>query len=403
MKGYSEIKRLSFLMKKGFLEMYEYKYKCFLLIFYVLFAMFCYPLIIKIKIGDIPYISFAVSEIVHLILFIILFIGVILTIVVIGKPLMAKKIDKEFIKIGLVNHSGEPPHLNRRIVDKHVSNGVVWEFVNNGVSIIDWQNKIEKIESVLNKKVYSIEYSKNSKRKVCIGLLPIKYDCPVLISPNDAFLSNIINCLVVGATGTGKSYCMRIILGKVARYIPNVSITIADYKKSSFSVFEETPNFYGYEECVKCINDFYEEFKLRLEANNDELNKKIRILLIDEYSALLASQDKKSSDNIKNMIGSMLFMGRSLGIRLIIGVQRADSELFKAGARDQFRNIIALGNLSKEQKQMLFSDYKEKMNKVNGLGEGYLLIDGKGIERIKIAPIYDFEELDNDIREALLR
>lgn len=104
------------------------------------------------------------------------------------------------------------------------------------------------------------------------------------------------------------------------------------------------------------------------------------------------------------MVANMLFMGRSLGIRLLIGVQRADAEHFKAGARDQFRAILALGNLSKEQRQMLFSDYKDKMDgRNNGLGEGYLLIDGKGIEKVKVAPIKDIELLNASIRQAMCR
>ena len=103
------------------------------------------------------------------------------------------------------------------------------------------------------------------------------------------------------------------------------------------------------------------------------------------------------------MVANMLFMGRSLGMRVVIGVQRADSEHFKAGARNQFKSILALGDLSKEQKQMLFSEYKDKMNERNGLGEGHLLIDGQDIERVKVAQIKDFDTLNNTIRQAMCR
>lgn len=47
------------------------------------------------------------------------------------------------------------------------------------------------------------------------------------------------------------------------------------------------------------------------------------------------------------MVANILFMGRSLGIILLIGLKRADAEHFKTGARDQFKSILALGNLSK--------------------------------------------------------
>lgn len=74
-------------------------------------------------------------------------------------------------------------------------------------------------------------------------------------------------------------------------------------------------------------------------------------------------------------------MGRSLGVHLIIGIQRADAEFFKSGARDQFGAVLMLGNLSKEQKQMLVPDYRDQMNAVNQRGRGYLFLDGQGICR----------------------
>ena len=52
---------------------------------------------------------------------------------------------------------------------------------------------------------------------------------------------------------------------------------------------------------------------------------------------------------------------------------------------------------------MLFSDYKEKMTDRNGVGEGYLLIDGQDIERVKVAPVRDFGEINASIIEALSR
>ena len=125
------------------------------------------------------------------------------------------------------------------------------------------------------------------------------------------------------------------------------------------------------------------------------------MLLIDEYGALISAQDKKTADELKMMISNILFMGRSLGCRVLIGVQRADAEHFKSGARDQFRAILGLGNLSKEQKQMLFSDYKDTMDERNGLGEGYLLIDGQDIKRVQVAEIKDMEKLNIQIRLAM--
>ena len=101
------------------------------------------------------------------------------------------------------------------------------------------------------------------------------------------------------------------------------------------------------------------------------------------------------------MVGNMLLMGRSLGIRVLIGIQRGDSENFMTGARDQFRAILGLGNLSKEQKNMLFTQFKDSMTERNGTGEGYLLIDGQNIERVKVAEIQDMGALNETIKKAM--
>ena len=52
---------------------------------------------------------------------------------------------------------------------------------------------------------------------------------------------------------------------------------------------------------------------------------------------------------------------------------------------------------------MLFYDYKDAMNEHNHVGEGYLLIDGKDIERVKIAEIKDMDALCDIIRPAMNR
>ena len=247
-----------------------------------------------------------------------------------------------------------------------------------------------------------MESGKWNMKTTHVHVLPKKYDVAKVISPTRE-IYDLINLLVVGATGTGKSYALATILGSVARFTPDVSITICDYKKSSFAQFEDTPNFYGYENVPDGIRAFYREFSERLEANDEKRNAKKCVLLIDEYGALIAAQDKQAADELKMMVANMLFMGRSLGIVVLIGVQRADAEHFKAGARDQFKAILALGNLSKEQKMMLFADHKDELTDNNGVGEGYLLEDGHGIERVKVALIDDFDGLSEMIRQAMYR
>ena len=204
----------------------------------------------------------------------------------------------------------------------------------------------------------------------------------------------------------GKSYCATTILGAIVNCSDNnVKLTIADYK-NSFKQFHGLPNFYGYTNAINGIKEFYKEMEYRIE-HSDEKNENypISYLFIDEVSSLIQAQKtKKEKDDLLNMISNILNLGREYNCRIIIGMQRADASFFEGGARDNFHNIIALGRLSKEQKNMLFSDYKDKMT-INSFkqGEGYILVEGHDIERVKVEKIKDIRKLHDSIKEALKR
>lgn len=311
-----------------------------------------------------------------------------------------RKVDRAFRRTGLHNAEGEFPTLVSVRRDSNKQHGKILKIKNQGVPIPTFDAHAVGLEASLNGILYCMEYEKRSTYTL-LYFLPRRYVQPTIISVEDTMICREPNCLVVGNTGSGKSYALLTILGAYAQRFPDVSITVCDYKKSSFTQFENTPNFYGYEAVPEGIRAVYKEFQERLEAEDPERNKQIRVLLIDEYGALISAQDKKTAEELKTMVANMLFMGRSLGIRVLIGVQRADAEHFKSGARDQFRAILGLGNLSKEQKGMLFSDFRDSMTECNDVGEGYLLIDGQNIERVKVAEIQDMGALNETIKKTM--
>lgn len=294
----------------------------------------------------------------------------------------------------------EFPVLKRVHKNPQRKHELILELDGKGMDLVDMDKHLDHWRAGLNGKI-RMDFG-DSYSIIRLYLLPRRYVRPIPISIESVQLCREPNLLVVGKTGSGKSYALSVVLGIYARD-PNVIIVICDYKMSSFAQFADTPNFYGYENVVDGIRYVYQEFAERLAANDAERNEKIWVLLIDEYGALVSAQDKKKADEIKTMVANMLFMGRSLGIRVLIGVQRADAEHFKAGARDQFTSILGMGNLSKEQRQMLFTDYKDCMTERNGLGEGYLLIEGHDIERAIVEPIKDMDAFNARIREAMSR
>jgi hypothetical protein len=207
--------------------------------------------------------------------------------------------------------------------------------------------------------------------------------------------------LIVGGTGSGKTYAERLIFGKLVKYLPGVQHTICDFKNDDFHAFENIGRHYGYEQCVDGLNDFYAAFQLRL--NKEDVSTTPRVLLFDEWGAFITSRDRKAADEYKSKLSTLLMLGRSYRTHIIIGLQRADSEHFKAGARDQFGAILALANLSKEQKQMLFSGYKDEMTSDCGRGTGYFLRDVQGIKRCIVPTVNDISKLNRVIQIGLTR
>lgn len=307
-------------------------------------------------------------------------------------------------QIGMYNAEGSTPFLLSVRKDRHKAHGRILTVRNFGLSVEYIDNMVPELEAVLNGKIYAIEYGRNTKSSR-IFLLPHRYVQPTLISAHSQELVKVPNFLVVGKTGSGKSYALTVLLALFAHADRNTKIFICDYK-NSFTQFASTPHFFGYKDSVKGIMEVYDIFTERLSAPEIERDKTPVVLMVDEYGALVSAQDRKTADEIKAKIGNMLFMGRSLGIKVLIGVQRADASYFQAGARDQFHAILAMGNISKEQKEMLFSDFKQKMTDNRSripIGEGYLLVESQDIERVKVAPVRDFGEINASIIEALSR
>ena len=190
-------------------------------------------------------------------------------------------------------------------------------------------------------------------------------------------------------------------MGKIATHIPDAEIYLCDFKNIDFRNFADCPRHWAYEACDDGLTAFYESFQARLNGEDTTINRKF--LVFDEWAAFVLSHDKKSTEEVKNKLSSLLMMGRGVQHHVIIGLQRADAQLFPMGGRDQFGEILALGNLSREQKLMLFPDSREDMTEVNGRGEGYLSLDGEALKRVRVPTVTDFDKLNAAIREGLTR
>jgi hypothetical protein len=104
-----------------------------------------------------------------------------------------------------------------------------------------------------------------------------------------------------------------------------------------------------------------------------------------------------------SMIATLVLMGRSFNVHCLISTQRPDASYFSSGVRDSIAVVIALGNLSKEGKSMLFKDYEENMFPLFSIGAGYMLINGSEFTAIQVPRIKYIEKMESCIQDILDR
>lgn len=205
--------------------------------------------------------------------------------------------------------------------------------------------------------------------------------------------------IIVGATGSGKTYFSTLLLGKLSLYMPDMELYVCDYKgDDDFCFLSGKQHFYRFRECGNGLDEFYNRFLNR--QNSTDNSRTPLFLFFDEYASFLNGiQDKKQQEQYKLKMSNILMMGRSYRCHVIIAQQRGDSEYFKA-ARDNLTFRVGLGNLSTESVKMLFSDYMEQITPDKGQGKGYMS-DGEHFYEIVVPTVTDTNKLHNSILSVM--
>lgn len=276
------------------------------------------------------------------------------------------------------------------------------EFDSRGLGLDDFNTYIDRWTVGLNGMI-RMDYGDKANR-ICLYYLPRKYVRPTLITPKDNAIGSIgvqhlINLLIVGPTGTGKTVATKIILEKIVKFQTNVKIWLLDFKQFDFKAFAGLPRYYGYKDCIQGLDDYYEEFKRAQQTGSVGVP---HYLVIDEWASFISSVPRKEAERLTERLAELLMLGRAYQFIPIVGLQRADS-LYFGTARDNIQNVIALGNLSREGQRMIFPDSVKGQITDCKKREGHLYIDGKGLEKIRIADISDMGALDDSIRKAMSR
>jgi DNA segregation ATPase FtsK/SpoIIIE-like protein len=205
--------------------------------------------------------------------------------------------------------------------------------------------------------------------------------------------------MVIGGTGSGKSYAVQQIIAKIALANYTAKATVLDFKGDDYKFAQNCERLYEFDKCLEGLEKFYKEFTDRQKGLDH--NRAFRLLVIEELGSMISYFEKKQVDAIKSMVANLILMGRSFNIHVIISTQRPDTSYFNSGVRDSIGTVIALGNLSKEGKAMLFKGFEDKMNPVHQRGAGYMLRDGSDFVSIRVPNIKDVKNMRHYIRQIL--
>lgn len=203
-----------------------------------------------------------------------------------------------------------------------------------------------------------------------------------------------------GTTGSGKTYALKLLLGKLVKY-GNAKLTVCDGKGGGDFDFLRGYDRYAAIDVTAVFDEFYNSFLAR-QRGEDQIQD-THVLMFDEWSAYLDGlEEKKHMEAQRKKLGQLLRLGRSFRYHVILGQQRMDSTYFQ-GFRENFNLVIGLSNLSKESRDMFFSEFKEQMEPDRTRGTGYMTVNGTGFIPVAVPKVNDLDRLHRAILAGVTR
>ena len=226
--------------------------------------------------------------------------GIAVTILILT-PIGKRSVQDQLKSIGLVNHAEAVPELKSKRKDKKNPRISIWEFTSQGIPLKVWKDKKEAIETALDITIAKIKNG-SGKSRVFIHAVPAVSDLPDLIKWKDKYLSTqsfmlnlgesftgsvtvdlarVPHILLGGATGSGKSVLLKLLLLHANK--KGAHVCIADFKGGV-----DFPPVW-HKECRMC---FEEQSTLELLTElTEELERRKQLLKaaglpnIDHYNA----------------------------------------------------------------------------------------------------------------------
>lgn len=247
--------------------------------------------------------------------------------------------------------------------------------------------------SLSSKEIYAthVEYVFVYKQpeRLHVTSLPLE-DGSLKIKIYDDFVIDLrknFSMLISGASGSGKSFFTYYYLTRFISQTVNgkhAKIYVIDPKLSDIYKLSKLSGLpvenYGTtnEDAFRIVRHYINEMNRRMEIyNKSDLFDSIGIdlglppllLVIEEYSSLVASMDIKAKKDFENMVAIVAQKARSLSMGVCIVMQQPRSDSLSTNIREQLVNAIFLGAPTRESSQMVFSTTDvPKVKKDKGVG-----------------------------------
>lgn len=315
-----------------------------------------------------------------------------------SRPLQAWNWQKNFIRAGIVNHMGESPILISQVKQYNKERNInVYELTFDmcGISLDEWKDKILLLENALNIVISDIKQGKN-RREIVMYAVSGNYHFPERLEWKKEFfnmekpiivlgesmgrmiewnLKVIPHMLLGGATGTGKSVLLKLILMQAIHKC--YTVYLADFKGGVDynRVWHEKCHFVTEQESLlllleELVNNLHTRTELLITAdvrNIDEYNEQFPdiampriVFACDELAELLDKTGKNKNEKemlaqIESNLSTIARLGRASGIHLILTTQRPDANILSGqiknnleyrvcGRADNVLSVIILDN-----------------------------------------------------------
>ena len=267
---------------------------------------------------------------------------------------MENYFNEVFTSVGLHSNDIIPSYCGDEDISEYASVVKFYSLVPIG----EWLKKKDSLEMYLNEKILDIIQDEKDNRY--IWLVIERKPLPDMIKWEERYLNLLDDILTIGMTSMGvmelnlNKYPHAFIAGETGSGKSNIlkcliyqslekgyEVTLIDFKRGvSFSGFKDVPIYYDYEETINVLDDTVEETKKRLDLFRNcgveslkDYNKvamiplERKIIFIDELAELLSVRDKEKSRVLYDNIETLVRLSRSVGIHLIMGIQRPDSTI----------------------------------------------------------------------------